>query len=1141
MADALQQALTVIGLAFGRLSSLTTPQSGAKFFKQLGFTVPPGAFGPALAALAADAGSLNAKAGTLAVASGDIAVAAAEIDLMIHLGTVIDGVGTLKNELQAAGIAVNDLPRRLSDSVIVDFLSTQNADIHGGLHVLGLIDDEDVAPPGQPLRQIHWPRFGQLLKDPGRVFKDVYGWDAAFDFTKLVARLTAMMHGLNLPGGVYPPSNTVRAALGSDPAALELRLPLLQNGFTPDTYKQFGITVSPAPAQGAAKAGLALLPYLIGTNAFTFDVCEKGELTYDASGDIRGVGLVVRPPHSASGILNLTGEFDAAARLRQKPAFAKEIILFGTGGGSRLSLQGLGMRVFAAGPPDNLDIGVEADVDAMRLVIALGSDVDGFLRTVLSGLNVQAQAAIGVAFTLQNGFRFRGGGQLALDLGTHLNLGAVRVDGMRLVLGPADDAFTAQTGVTLSFDLGPMTAVVQNIGVRAALRFQPGKLGPADLDIGFMPPDGVGLSLDTGGFKGGGFLRLDSERGEYAGALELDFHGLFSVKAVAIITTKTPDGSPGFSLLILIVSEFTPIQLSFGFTLNGVGGLLGLNRSINVNALVEGIRTNAIESILFPKDVVANATRIISDIKQFFPQQDGHFVVGPMAKLGWGTPSIITVEIGLLLDLPEPMFALVGVLRAGLPTADTPLLRLQANFIGIADFDAGYFFFRADLYESRLLVYTITGSMAVLVSWGQQQTFALSVGGFHPDFRDIPAIPALPDGFKNMARIGISLLSDDNPRLKVETYFAVTSNTVQFGARTELYAAAAGFNVYGFLGFDVLFQFDPFRFVARLYGGIALREGTDVIAGINITAQLAGPTPWDARGTATLTILFVDIDIDFHVTWGDPPPAIGPNTEDLLALLKRELADSRNWRAQLPAQNHLNVSVRAIDPAEAALVVHPAGVVTFSERSLPLGGFAIDKYGSRKPLDVHQFTLSNATVGAQAVDADFQGVREQFAVGQFSELTDSDKLARPSFAPLPSGFSLTGLAALTAGLPVTRDVIYELTYLHRHRVRRYKKWLVNLAVRAYDRLVRASAVRQSVLAQQQIRISMTAPPAPVISPDTFTVASTADLTAFKTAGQSSASVFATEAEAYQHLKSLTNTDPRLAGRLQVVSQYELAH
>jgi len=517
-------------------------------------------------------------------------------------------------------------------------------------------------------------------------------------------------------------------------------------------------------------------------------------------------------------------------------------------------------------------------------------------------------------------------------------------------------------------------------------------------------------------------------------------------------------------------------------------------------------------------------------------------VVGPMAKLGWGTPSLITVELGLLLDLPQPMFAIVGVLRAALPTQDAPLLNLQVNFIGVVDFDRGYLFFRADLFDSRLLIYSITGSMAFLVSWGEQQTFALSVGGFHPDFRDIPTIPALPDGFRNMARIGISLLSDDNPRLKVESYFAVTSNTVQFGAKVELYAAAAGFNVYGFLGYDVLFQFDPFRFVARLYGGIALRQDTSVIAGINITAQLAGPSPWDARGTATLTLLFFDIDIDFHVTWGDPPPAIESQTEDLLALLQRELADTRNWRADLPPENHLHVSLRAIEPpagATAPLVIHPAGVLTFSERAVPLEDFRIDRFGARKPLKDNRFKLSGANAAGLPMPADYQGVREQFAVSQFSELSDSDKLSRPSFERLPSGFSLTATANLQATTPVTREVIYELSYLRRKPVRTGFKRLVRLAVRAYDRLVRGSAVRQSPLAKQQTRVSLNAPPPATLRDESYAVASVADLKPYGSSGQS-APRFRTQAEARQHHSELVRRDPALAGQIQVVSDYELA-
>jgi hypothetical protein len=1146
VSNSLQSILTQVGLAMVPLRALKTPAQAVAFFRQLGYEIPAAAFGGALANVSAHGDDLAIAVRALGEATSDVAIALAVADTFARLAATVDSIGQLHTQIKAGGGGalphIDDLPTRLTDFLILELLDHRRPGVHSTLHALGLIEREASPAPGQSSRLINWNRFAQILQRPGQIANDVYRWDTDFDADTFLTRLELIMRAAALPGGMYPQSGSARAVLGNPTNGLrELRFPILQKGVTPETYAQFGITFSPAEAQGGKKKGVALLPYILGATAFQFDVCDRGELVFESTADIRGVGIVVRPPFNAEGILNLTAGFHASLAVREKPDKAEELILIGSPGGTRLSLQGLSAKWFADGTADKLDLGVEGEAQSFRLVVAPGEG-DGFLQKALSGVNVQAEATLGLAVSLLSGFTFRGGAKLALELGIHRDVGPISIDALRIALAPADDHFALEVGAVLKFDLGPLEAVVENIGLKTGIRFRPGNLGPADLDVSFMPPNGVGLSLDAGGFKGGGFLRFDPEKGEYAGTLELDFQGLFSVKAIGIINTKMPDGSAGFSLLILITAEFTPIQLSFGFTLNGVGGLFALNRTIFVNALAEGIRTNAIKSILFPEDVVANATRIISDIKQFFPQQADHFVVGPMVKLGWGTPSIITAELGLLLDLPNPMFAIVGVLRAALPTEDAPILNLQVNFIGVVDFDRGYLFFRADLFESRLLIYSITGSLAFLVSWGEQQTFALSVGGFHPDFRDIPTIPALPDGFRNMARIGISLLSDDNPRLKVESYFAVTSNTVQFGAKVELYAAAAGFNVYGFLGYDVLFQFDPFRFIAKLYGGIALREGDDVIAGINISAQLAGPTPWDARGTATLTILFFDIDVDFHVTWGDPPQAVESKTEDLLALLKRELADTRNWRAELPPQNHLHVSLRTIAPpagGEAPLVIHPAGVLTFSERSLPLEDFPIEKFGALKPLGDNHFKLSGANANGLPIPADYQGVREQFATSQFSELSDSDKLSRRSFERLPSGFSLTGTSNLQATMPVTREVVYELNYLRRKPVRLIFIGIVRLGVLAYQRLVKSSAVRQSTLAQQQRRVSLNAPAQVILPEEEFAVANVADLTAYASAGETPLR-FSTQAEAYQRQRELVRRNPALAGQIQVVSHFELA-
>ena len=80
-----------------------------------------------------------------------------------------------------------------------------------------------------------------------------------------------------------------------------------------------------------------------------------------------------------------------------------------------------------------------------------------------------------------------------------------------------------------------------------------------------------------------------------------------------------------------------------------------------------GVRTGAMNSILFPQDVVANITRIVSDLKAIFPLAEGHFLVGPMGKLGWGTPTLISLELGVILDIPAPQIVIIGVLRCILP------------------------------------------------------------------------------------------------------------------------------------------------------------------------------------------------------------------------------------------------------------------------------------------------------------------------------------------------------------------------------------------------------------------------------------------------------------------------------------------
>ncbi|HYR91491.1 MAG TPA: DUF6603 domain-containing protein [Terriglobia bacterium] len=1060
--------------------------------------------------------------------------------------TLLQAITSLLNALSALGNALAALPpasvpgidaptlanfstnlsRHLLAHTLIGYMQTRVPTFSGVLALTGVLDNlpspgdpANPAKPGHMVRDLHLDRLPDFLTNPLGLMRNLTGWgNPAFNQQVLLNRLAAFLGSLGLVAKV------------DSPAAGQFVLQSFFVDVVPDT------SINPNGLVARMHVG-----FDNGTTS-TFNLSPEWTVKVVAKGTFSSeTELKIAPPPTVTFTPPVPGFNGSVTTTLTRSG--SPFVLLGTAGDSRLEVAGCsigaGIAFSARGATSEAQPRIEVRLENGKAIIDT-SKGDSFLSILTGGVRGEAAFALAADWTPAAGLRFSGSSGLEISLPMHAAFGPAKFETLYLRAGVDSGSIPIEISAALAATLGPLDVSVDRIGViaRASFPAAGGNVGPLNLEFKFKPPTGAGLSLDAGGFKGGGFLTFDNEKGEYAGALELDFKGLFTVKAIGIINTKMPDGSKGFSLLIVIAAEFTPIQLSFGFTLNGVGGIFGLNRMIVVAALAEGVRTNAVKSILFPENVVANISRIISDIKQFFPPQQDHFVVGPMAKLGWGTPSIITAELGLLLDLPNPMFAIVGVLKAVLPAEEAPILRLQVNFIGILDFERGYMFFRADLFDSRLLIYSITGTMALLVSWGEAQTFALSVGGFHPDFRDLPTIPALPDGFRGMARIGISLLSDDNPRLKVESYFAVTSNTVQFGARVELYAGAAGFNVYGFLGYDVLFQFDPFRFIAHLYGGIALREGSSVIAGINISAQLSGPTPWDARGEASLTILFFEISVDFHVTWGDPPPAITSNTEDLLKVLQREFNDTRNWRAELPSNNHLHVSLRKINPPVGAelLVIHPAGVLTFSERSLPLEDYSIQKFGNKKPLSENKFKLSNASSNGMPIPADYQSVRELFAPGNFTELSDSDKLSRRSFEKLPSGFKLTGTSDLRTTLPVVRPVDYELSYLRRERLEPAGR--IKLVTPAYNRLVKGSAVRQSTLSNQQNRISLNAPPPVELPEETFAIVNAADLTAHaKTA--TGAVFFATQAEAYQQQHELINQNPALAGQIQVVSHFEL--
>jgi hypothetical protein len=658
----------------------------------------------------------------------------------------------------------------------------------------------------------------------------------------------------------------------------------------------------------------------------------------------------------------------------------------------------------------------------------------------------------------------------------------------------------------------------------STLSIPPSAPGPAQLEISFLPPKGIGLSVNAGVVQGGGYLYIDTDRGEYAGALQLEIADFLSVSAIGLISTKMPDGSSGFSLLIIIAADFgAGIQLSFGFTLLAVGGLLGLNRTVLFQPLMDGIRTNAVQSIMFPKDVVANAPRIISDLRAIFPPQENTFLIGPMAKIGWGEPTLISLSLGVIIEIPPGDVAILGILRTALPADDIAILVLQVNFAGVLEFDKQRFYFYATLFDSHILFITLSGSMGVLFAYGDDANFVLSVGGFHPQFNP----PPLP--FPTPQRISIDLINESFARIHADGYFAVTTNTVQFGTHSDFFFGFSACSVSGSSGFDALIQFSPFHFIVEISTQFSVKVFGVGVYGVGIDVSLSGPTPWHVHGTASLSFFFFSIDIGIDFTWGDNPNTTLPPVA-VMPILVGEAQKVSNWRTALPPNLKLLVVLRQLDPNETSLVLHPAGTLHVSQRSIPLD-LTIDKVGGQAPSDANEFTFSVAAGTLTKV----RNLQEPFAPSQFRNFDDATKLSQAAYTPEDSGIELAGSATLATATAITRPLRYDLTVVDKKSEPQRFKFFAHSRVMVNTFLAGNSAGQSQLSAAYR---GMTHPEAGsvAVSVETFAVAFQSNNQAF----HAEAAAFTSQAQAQDYIRNATGANPALAGTLHVIPKFEVA-
>lgn len=908
--------------------------------------------------------------------------------------------------------APQDLTRKLFDYLVFSYVERRAPALQLLLVFLGIFVAEDVpAAGGLPdyiRREIRWDWIPKLLK-PKEILHDIYGWgEPNFDSNLLLSRLDALIWSIGLPshykGGGSPGTDGVMnlflvIGLGSVVAPIGVRAQYLP----PAGTDLPGLSLIPA---GMASADQSI-PIGAGWNIHI-------ELNAEASA---GFGLSLRPGGNVAlgplpGAPAVSWKLGVELGIIRATDEGSRIVLFGPPDGARLEAQSVEMAVRFEGETNQGDIGVEMNVVDGQVVIAAGEG-DGFLGQILPPDGI----AVGFEFTLgwssKRGLYFRGSGGLETTLPVQLNLGPLRVDSVYLRLRVRDDG---RIGVTVAaspvVDISVLVASVERIGIELAA-----ELGTSPkLDILFNPPTGVGILIDAGPVTGGGYLSFDYENGRYAGILQLQIYS-FSLTAIGLLDTKLPGGQSGYSFLIIITAKFPPIQLGYGFTLNGAGGLAGIHRTIVIDALQSGVRAGSVDHILFPEDPIRDAAIIISDLRTFFPPAIGRFVFGPMVLIGWGTPTLITVELGIIIELPLPIrLILLGQISATIPTPDEAVVELHLDILGVLDFEAKQLSIDATIRDSRIAVFALSGDMAMRLNWGDKPNFAFAVGGWNPHFQP-------PPGFPELRRITVALGTGENPRINMQAYFALTANSVQMGALAELYAEYGGFSINGWIGFDVLFIFIPFSFRTDFSAGVAIRRGQTLLAGVHLDATLTGPSPFHAWGEASISILFITASVPFDATFGETKEIEAPE-RDPWELLEPAVRDIRNWNAELPPGTQPVVALRKPSPDSQLVIIEPGGTVTFRQKVVPLN-FAIDKFGEAKPTGPGRYDLTGISISNTALAANERKlVQDRFARGQFRKMTDQQKLSIPSFEPMDSGMRITD-QNVSRGAPLGRDVEYE--------------------------------------------------------------------------------------------------------------------
>ena len=401
-------------------------------------------------------------------------------------------------------------------------------------------------------------------------------------------------------------------------------------------------------------------------------------------------------------------------------------------------------------------------------------------------------------------------------------------------------------GLDLGFELGPIAVAAYELGLR--IHFDNGAVEP------FL--HGLGLSMDTGAIKLGGFFAAVESNGvtDYVGGAVVSVAGYFELSAIGGYT-QLPDDTAS---LFIFASLVAPLGGPPWFFITGVAGGFGFNRSLPAPGL---LLDHPFLKVMRGEISVGggNAAEDLKSLSVHFAAVKGqHWIAAGIQFTAFGFifgKVVVAIGFGGKFSMQ-----ILGMASFGIE----PICYFEIGIEVTADEEK--FMLRARLSPNSYVIhrdiFSLQGDFA-LCAWYKEPhkgDFLFSIGGYHPLFKK-------PDHYPELIRVGAKATIYNFVHLSVEVFFCCTPQALMAGAKASLWAEfmgiEAGLDVY----VDVLMKWDPFFLRARLGVHVWFVFFGRHEVGVDLDIW----TP-EFGGIATIDLAIVEFDVSFGADLVSPPP-----------------------------------------------------------------------------------------------------------------------------------------------------------------------------------------------------------------------------------------------------------------------------